>query len=150
MHVHTRTTTTTTTMSGSAEEVRVPPVTWAQRKDRVLVQIGVPNCESPTVRLDAASSNGRLFFQADTVVGGSGNGNDDGEKRRYELVMDLCGEIDADASKVGVSARYVTVVIAKKEVGPHWPRLLKQTGKAPNWLKIDWDKWLDEDRNTEM
>ena len=26
-----------------------------------------------------------------------------------------------------------------------WDRLLKQGGKSPVFLKVDWDKWVDED-----
>lgn len=47
--------------------------------------------------------------------------------------------------QVAISARCISVVVARKEVGDHWPRLLKAPGKAPQWLKIDWDRWKDED-----
>lgn len=26
-----------------------------------------------------------------------------------------------------------------------WKRLLRGEGKAPHYVKIDWDKWVDED-----
>jgi len=32
----------------------------------------------------------------------------------------------------------------KKDGGPYWPRLLKDTSKV-HWLKTDFDKWRDED-----
>ena len=30
-------------------------------------------------------------------------------------------------------------------VGEHWPRLLKDTGKVGRNIKVDWNKWVDED-----
>ena len=38
--------------------------------------------------------------------------------------------------------------MAKKESGPYWPRLLKQTGKF-HFLKTDFSKWKDEDEEDE-
>ena len=75
-----------------ASETRTPQVTWAQRKDRVLLTLSVQQLEKPTVRLDPASSHGRLFF--------AGEGGPVDDRRQYELNVELFGEIDADASKV--------------------------------------------------
>lgn len=33
----------------------------------------------------------------------------------------------------------------KKAENKWWSRLLKQAGKPPVFLKVDWDKWIDED-----
>lgn len=33
----------------------------------------------------------------------------------------------------------------KKAEDKWWNRLLKQEGKPPVFLKVDWDKWVDED-----
>ena len=97
--------------------------------------------ERPTVRLDPASSHGRLYF--------AGEGGPPADRREYELEVELYGEIDAEASRVAVGARSVSVVVAKKESGPHWPRLLAAKGRVPMWLKIDWDRWKDEDEEEE-
>ena len=29
--------------------------------------------------------------------------------------------------------------------GEHWPRLLRDTGKVGRNIKVDWNKWVDED-----
>lgn len=29
-----------------------------------------------------------------------------------------------------------------------WKRLLREDGKAPHFIKVDWDKWVDEDEDT--
>jgi len=38
----------------------------------------------------------------------------------------------------------------KKAENKWWDRLLKQGGKIPSFLKIDWDKWVDEDEYYEQ
>ncbi len=37
----------------------------------------------------------------------------------------------------------------KKAENRWWSRLLKQEGKPPVFLKVDWDKWVDEDEEPE-
>lgn len=37
----------------------------------------------------------------------------------------------------------------KKAQSNWWPRLLKKEGKPPVFLKVDWDKWVDEDDEKE-
>jgi len=38
--------------------------------------------------------------------------------------------------------------VQKAESG-WWKRLLRGEGKAPHYVKIDWDKWVDEDEAEE-
>ena len=33
--------------------------------------------------------------------------------------------------------------------GEHWPRLLKDSGKVGRNIKVDWNKWVDEDEEDE-
>lgn len=40
--------------------------------------------------------------------------------------------------------RQIVYVIQKAEK-KWWSRLIKQDGKPPVFLKVDWDKWVDED-----
>ncbi len=49
-------------------------------------------------------------------------------------------------SKWQALPRHIIFNIAKKESGPYWDRLIKQTGKQW-WLKADWSKWKDEDED---
>ena len=35
----------------------------------------------------------------------------------------------------------------KKAENKWWSRLLKQEGKPPVFLKVDWDRWVDEDED---
>lgn len=72
------------------------------------------------------------------------------EEHQYVLELELYGEVDQDDIKMATTARTVTLVIAKKEEGAHWPRLLKASGKTPPYIKADWDKWVDEDEEDEV
>lgn len=47
-------------------------------------------------------------------------------------------------SKYNIGVRSIVYVIKKAEQ-KWWSRLVKQEGKPPVFLKVDWDKWVDED-----
>jgi prostaglandin-E synthase len=47
-------------------------------------------------------------------------------------------------SKAAVAPRTICYLVKKAE-STWWPRLLKKEGKPPVFLKVDWDKWQDED-----
>lgn len=42
--------------------------------------------------------------------------------------------------------RCIEFALEKKEDGPYWDRLLKDKTKR-HWLKIDFNKWKDEDES---
>ena len=44
--------------------------------------------------------------------------------------------------------RCIEFALEKKEDGPYWDRLLKEKTKR-HWLKIDFNKWKDEDESDE-
>ena len=52
------------------------------------------------------------------------------------------------ASKAVTTLRHTSFMIVKAE-SKWWPRLLKASGRAPAFLKVDWDKWVDEDEEEE-
>ena len=47
-------------------------------------------------------------------------------------------------SQAALAPRTICYLVKKAE-GKWWPRLLKKEGKPPVFLKVDWDKWQDED-----
>lgn len=47
-------------------------------------------------------------------------------------------------SKIQITNRHILAVLEKKEKG-YWDRLLKNKGKPPQYIKVDWSKWVDED-----
>lgn len=65
---------------------------------------------------------------------------DSGKGVRYEVSLDLFGEIDPENSKVNHSDRDVELVLRKKELKEeYWPRLL-ETKQKIHFLKTDFDK----------
>jgi len=106
----------------------LPPIAWAQRKDQVLITIELQDVKDPKITLEAD----KLIF-AGTA-----------SKKEYAITLNLFKEIDVSKSKYAVRPRQVDFVLAKKEAGPFWDRLLKEKDKH-KWLKVDWNKWKDED-----
>lgn len=51
-------------------------------------------------------------------------------------------------SKVSTTSRSIFYLVKKAE-SKWWDRLLKQGGKPPIFLKVDWNKWVDEDEQDE-
>ena len=51
-------------------------------------------------------------------------------------------------SKFAVRPRVIEFALEKKEEGPYWDRLLADKTKQ-HWLKIDFNKWKDEDESDE-
>ena len=52
-------------------------------------------------------------------------------------------------SKINVGVRGIFCVVQKAEKG-WWKRLLRGEGKTPHYVKVDWDKWVDEDEEEGM
>ena len=82
-----------------------PTVLWAQRKDRLLITIDLPNPEHPRVNLE---EEGRLTFSATA-------GKDGEERREYEVVLEFLHPVNAKDSKISVGNRQVFVVVLKTE-----------------------------------
>ncbi|CAL9203619.1 uncharacterized protein OsI_027940-like [Musa acuminata AAA Group] len=110
---------------------RYPEVKWAQRLDKVYITVQLPDAKDVKVNLEP---DGIFTFFA---TAGTGNNT-------YELKMDLYDKVDKDASKINIGVRSIFVVVAKAEK-QWWKKLLRGDGKAPHYLKVDWDKWVDED-----
>eukprot|EP01119_Soliformovum_irregulare_P019125 TRINITY_DN5_c0_g1_i1.p1 TRINITY_DN5_c0_g1~~TRINITY_DN5_c0_g1_i1.p1 ORF type:complete len:212 (-),score=67.78 TRINITY_DN5_c0_g1_i1:102-701(-) len=109
-----------------------PNVSWAQRPDTIYISLDIQDVKDAKVDLQPT----KLTFD------GTSN------KRPYHIDMELFGEIDTEQSKFVVRPRQVEFVLKRKEEGPYWDRLLKEGGKR-NWLKVDWNKWVDEDEADE-
>lgn len=109
---------------------RHPITKWAQRSDRVFLTIELPDAKDVKLNL---KSEGHFNFSA--------KGSDD---LPYEFDIELFDAVNVEESKAAVAPRTICYLIKKAKSG-WWPRLLKQEGKPPVFLKVDWDKWQDED-----
>ncbi|XAR48621.1 hypothetical protein NMG60_11031500 [Bertholletia excelsa] len=111
--------------------MRHPTVKWAQRSDKLFVTIELPDAKDVKLKLEP---EGKFFFSA----------NSGADNTPYEIDMDLYDKVDVNESKANVGLRNICYLIKKAE-SKWWSRLLKQEGKPPVFLKVDWDKWVDED-----
>ncbi|KAK6165347.1 hypothetical protein SNE40_022289 [Patella caerulea] len=113
------------------KSIRVPPMLWAQRKDKVWLTIQLENVKDSQIDL----TDKKLHFKA--------NGGHD--NLPHEVDLEFYSDVIPEDSKNHNSGRDIIFLIKKKdqEAG-YWPRLLKDT-KKPHFLKTDFDKWKDED-----
>ncbi|XP_010499807.1 PREDICTED: uncharacterized protein OsI_027940-like isoform X3 [Camelina sativa] len=113
--------------------MRHPTVKWAQRSDKVYITVELPDAEDVKVKLEP---HGKFFFSATSEP----------TKTPYEVDIDLFESVDVNESKASVSSRCICYMVKKAE-SKWWDRLIKQEGKTPVYLKVDWDKWVDEDED---
>ncbi|PIA44411.1 hypothetical protein AQUCO_01700183v1 [Aquilegia coerulea] len=110
---------------------RVPEVKWAQREDKVYITVLLPDAKSPKVNLEP---DGTFTFSATAGA----------ENHLYELKLDLYDKVNVEESKINLGVRSIFCVIEKAEK-EWWKKLLRGDEKTPHYVKVDWDKWADED-----
>ncbi|CAM8983150.1 unnamed protein product [Rhodiola kirilowii] len=115
---------------------RHPQVKWAQRPDKVYITIDLPDAKDVKLKLEP---EGKFSFSA--ISGG--------DKLLYEIDFGLYDKVDVKESKANIGLRNICYLVKKAEE-KWWSRLLKQEGKPPIYLKVDWEKWIDEDEEPEV
>jgi len=119
----------------TAKMSRHPSVKWAQRFDNLFITIELPDAQDVKLKLEP---EGKFFFSATSGA----------EKIPYEIDLDLYDKVDVNESKANIGLRNICYLVKKAE-NKWWSRLLKQQGRPPVFLKVDWDKWVDEDEEPE-
>ncbi|KAL7074060.1 hypothetical protein ACQ4LE_006514 [Meloidogyne hapla] len=109
--------------------IKHPSILWAQRAGQVFLTI-----EDGDLKID------ELYCEDDKFkLKGEKGGN------KYEADLDLFGKLKgAERRKIETDRRIEFVI--PKETEEWWPRLLKVSGKVP-WIKVDFDKWKDQDED---
>nr|XP_009769849.1 PREDICTED: uncharacterized protein OsI_027940-like isoform X2 [Nicotiana sylvestris]XP_016461899.1 PREDICTED: uncharacterized protein OsI_027940-like isoform X2 [Nicotiana tabacum] len=108
-----------------------PQVKWAQRPDVVYLTVLLPDAKDSKVNLDP---EGVFTFSA---TAGAGD-------RHYELKLELLDKVNVEESKISIGVRSIVCVLQKAEP-KWWNKLLRGDAKTPHYVKVDWDKWVDED-----
>ncbi|GFO44778.1 prostaglandin e synthase 3 [Plakobranchus ocellatus] len=117
--------------SSNATHLPLPPMVWAQRKDKIFLTVQLEDIKDPVIEVKETS----LHFCA---TAGKDN-------TKYEVQLEFNKEIDPPTSKQQNTGREFFFVLMKKENSQgFWPRLLKDSIKLHN-LKTDFNKWRDED-----
>ncbi|KAI6220587.1 CS domain and HSP20-like chaperone domain-containing protein [Aphelenchoides fujianensis] len=110
-----------------------PTILWAQR-DNILFL----TAEVEDMKIEELVVDGNKFL----IRGTNGSGSES-----YEADLELYAAVKGDERRQIATARQVELVIPK-ETAEWWPRLLKKSVKVP-WLKVDFNKWVDEDEVAE-
>ncbi|KAI4301401.1 hypothetical protein L6164_034684 [Bauhinia variegata] len=110
---------------------RHPEVKWAQRVDKVYITVQLSDSKNAKVDL---TPDGVFTFSASAGAG----------DHLYELKLELFDKVNIEESKINIGVRSIFCVVQKAENG-WWKKLLRGEGKAPHNVKVDWDKWVDED-----
>ncbi|KAM5549622.1 hypothetical protein ABKV19_000841 [Rosa sericea] len=109
---------------------RHPSVKWAQQPDTLYITIELPDAEDVKLKLEP---EGKFLFSATTGA----------EKTPYVVDLDLYDKIDVNESRYSVGSGNIFHLVKKAE-NKWWSRLIKQEGKAPGFLKVDWDNCENE------
>ena len=110
------------------------PVKWAQRKDSLYVTISLPDVKDHT--LDVTEN--KLVF--------SGTSND----QKYSVDLEFYKPIDTEESIMNVLPMNIQMKLMKKDKDEDfWPRLLQDKHLEKTNVKIDWDRYVDEDEEDE-
>ncbi|XP_042993334.1 uncharacterized protein OsI_027940 isoform X2 [Carya illinoinensis] len=113
---------------------RHPEVKWAQRVDKVYLTVLLPDAKNAKVNLEP---EGVFTFSASAGAG----------DLLYELKLNLFDKVDVEESKINIGVRSIFCILEKAEK-VWWKRLMREDGKAPHFIKVDWDKWVDEDEDS--
>ncbi|KAK4422487.1 putative protein OsI [Sesamum alatum] len=110
-------------------------VKWAEREDKVYLTVLLLDAKNPKVKVDL---DGTYTFSA--TVGSDNN--------LYELKLDLCDKVYVVESTINIGMQNIFYVLEKAEKTTWWKKLLHGNAKAPHYVKVDWDKRVDEDDDT--
>ncbi|CAH0673961.1 unnamed protein product [Spodoptera exigua] len=115
-------------MSGEAP---VPPaVLWAQRKEDVFLTFSIES-KNPTIKIEKDS----VYFK----------GVNESDKKVHEVTIMLYDAVIPETSAFVNKGRCIEMVLRKeKKDASYWPSLTKDK-KKPHYLKVDFNKWKDED-----
>jgi len=111
------------------------PIKWAQRSDSLYITIALADVKEESIDLADES----LKFKGKS------------ENKEYEVDIAFLKPIDAEGSTYKVLPRSVQMMVMKKEKDEEefWPRLLKDKALEKNQVKVDWDRYVDEDEEEE-
>ncbi|XP_060676308.1 uncharacterized protein OsI_027940 isoform X4 [Ziziphus jujuba] len=112
---------------------RHPEVKWAQRVDKLFITVLLPDAKDAKVNLEP---DGVFTFSASAGA----------ENHLYELKLDLYDKVNVEESKINIGVRSIFCILEKSEKA-WWKKLLRGDSKTPHYVKVDWDKWVDEDED---
>jgi len=111
------------------------PIKWAQRSDSLYLTIALPDVKDEKINLTESS----LTFEGTSA------------DKPYKVDIDFLKKVDAEGSTYKVLPRSIQMHVMKHkdDQDEFWPRLLKDKALEKNQVKIDWDRYVDEDEEEE-
>ncbi|XP_013139493.1 PREDICTED: uncharacterized protein CG16817-like [Papilio polytes] len=107
-----------------------PPVLWAQNKEDVFLTFNV-EAKDPDIKIEKST----VYF----------NGINARDNKTYEVTIPLHDAVVPENSNFVNKGRCIEMVLRKENVtGRFWSSLTSDK-KKPHYLKIDFNKWCDED-----
>lgn len=111
--------------------IRHPEVKWAQRLDKVYITVLLSDAKQVEVNLEP---DGRFTFSAIAGV----------ENHLYGVKLSLYDKVNLEGGQINQGKRRILCVIMKTEK-KWWKKLLRGDEKMPHNVKVDWEKWVDEE-----
>uniref|UniRef100_A0A0K8TPP8 Putative hsp90 co-chaperone p23 n=1 Tax=Tabanus bromius TaxID=304241 RepID=A0A0K8TPP8_TABBR len=118
----------------SANTAVPPPVSWAQRNDLLFVIVNV-ECKDVEYKFTEDS----MYFKGTSIQG----------NKLHEVTLNFLHKINPDKVTSKNISRCLEFTIYKAESGPYWPTLTSDK-KKPHFLKVDFNKWVDEGSDEEI
>ncbi|XP_073016881.1 co-chaperone protein p23-2 [Primulina huaijiensis] len=109
---------------------RQPEVLWAQRSDKIYLTVSLPDAKDVSVKCEP---EGVFTFSAVGVNG-----------EPFLATLRLFENINPQGCKTKIGLRNILCSVQKEQKG-WWKRLLKSEQKPPPYIKVDWNRWCDED-----
>ncbi|KAJ4770461.1 HSP20-like chaperones superfamily protein [Rhynchospora pubera] len=114
---------------------RQPEVLWAQRSDKIYLTISIPDAKDVNVKADPT---GLFSFSATGPI-----------SEAFSFSLELFDSIKPEVGKLKTGLRTITCSIYKEKTG-WWSHLLKSKEKLAPYIKVDWNKWCDEDDESDL
>ncbi|KQK13914.1 uncharacterized protein At3g03773 isoform X1 [Brachypodium distachyon] len=113
---------------------RQPEVLWAQRSEKVYLTISLPDAKDVVLKTEPQG-----IFSFSAIAHGES----------FSFTLELFDSIlpEGSKTKTKVGSRNIICSI-QKDKKCWWKRLLKSEEKHP-YIKVDWNKWCDEDEESE-
>ncbi|CAN6316413.1 unnamed protein product, partial [Urochloa humidicola] len=120
--------------AATAAMSRQPEVLWAQRSEKIYLTISLPDAKDVSLKTEP---NGLFTFSA--VAHGE----------PFSFTLELFDSVlpEGSKTKTKMGLRNIICSIQKEKKG-WWKRLLKSEEKHP-YIKVDWNKWCDEDEESD-
>lgn len=113
-----------------------PPLMWAQNKTHVFITVKLQDVADEVITF----APGQFTFKGTTK----------NPAKQYDMVFELFAEIlpEDKGTKYNKFGRYLQLNLRKKDSRIWWPRLAK-TEKKLHHVRIDWEKWIDDQSDAE-